>query len=55
MRIQISRGTKFHLKLTILNFGTKITQKGYFWWERESKRHWILDIQIILGAKLKLN
>ena len=24
-------GTTFHLKLTILNFWSKFTQKGYFW------------------------
>ena len=29
--IRISLGTKFQLKLTILTFWTKFTQKGYFW------------------------
>ena len=30
LHIQISLGTKFPLKLTILNFWTKFTQKGHF-------------------------
>ena len=33
--IQISLGTKFKLKLTILNFGTKFAHKGYFLWKTE--------------------
>ena len=30
LRIRISRGIKFHLKLTVLTFWTKFDQKGYF-------------------------
>ena len=33
--IQISLGTKFQLKLTILNFLTRFTQKGFFWSKTE--------------------
>ena len=33
--IQISLGTKFHLKLKILIFLTKFAQKGYFWSKTE--------------------
>ena len=35
--IQNSLGTKFQLKLTILNFWTKLTQKGYFHSKKEKK------------------
>ena len=30
LRIEITLSTKFHFTHTILNFGTKFTQKGYF-------------------------
>ena len=30
LHTRISLGTKFHFKQTILNFGTKFSQKGYF-------------------------
>ena len=30
LRISVSLGTKFQLKLTVLSFWTKIAQKGYF-------------------------
>ena len=33
--IQGSLGTKFQLKLTILIFLTRFTQKGFFWSETE--------------------
>ena len=35
LHIQISLGTKFQLKLTILIFLTRFTQKGFFWSETE--------------------
>ena len=35
LHIWISLGTKFHLKLGILIFGTKFAQKGYFWSKTE--------------------
>ena len=35
MHLRISLGTKFQLKLTIVIFWTKFTQKGYFWQETE--------------------
>ena len=37
LNIQNSLGTKFQLKLTILNFWTKLTQKGYFQSKKEKK------------------
>ena len=35
LHIQISLGTKFHLKLKISIFWTEMTQKGYFWLKTE--------------------
>ena len=35
LHIQISRGTKFQLKLTILIFLTRFAQKGFFWSKTE--------------------
>ena len=37
MHIQISLGTKFHLKLTRLNFWVKLIQKGYFRTQKKKK------------------
>ena len=35
LHIQISLGIKFQLKLTILNFLTRFTQKGFLWFRTE--------------------
>ena len=35
---QNSLGTKYQLKLTILNSWTKLTQKGYFHSKKEKKK-----------------
>ena len=44
-------GTKFQLKLTILNFWTKLTQKGYSQSKKENKKHHrILFIRISLSS-----
>ena len=55
MHIQISLCTKFRLKLTLLNFWIKLTQKGYF---RTKKIHEnylrILHIEINLDFKFQL-
>ena len=52
---QISLGTKFQLKLTILIFWTKFAKKGIFGLKQESERHhWILHIQIRLGTKFQI-
>ena len=48
-------GTKFQLKLTILNFWTKLTRKSIFNWKKKKwKSLWILHIQISLGLKYQL-
>ena len=55
--IQNSLGTKFQLKLAILNFWTKLTHKGYFRSKKRKKNenhHRILHIQIILDFKFQL-
>ena len=48
MQIRISLGTNFQLKLTILIFWTKITQKGYFWSKRKKVNipfeFWIFEL-----------
>ena len=61
LHIQISIGTKFDLKLTLLNFWTKLMQKEYFQSKKYlrfiksiKKYHQILNIQINLGSKFHL-
>ena len=57
LHIQNSFGIKFHHKLEILNFWTKLTQKGYFQSKNEKKKenhYQILHIRISLGAKFQL-
>ena len=46
--------TKFHLKMTLLNFWIKLIQKGYFWTKVNKNRHRILHIQINLDSKFQL-
>ena len=47
--------TKFRLKLTLLSFWTKLTQKGYFRYEKKNENHHqILHIRINLGSKFQL-
>ena len=45
-------GTKFQLKLTILNFRMKLTQRGYFQSKKENNEnhHRILHIRTGLGS-----
>ena len=52
--IQISLGTKFQLKLTILSFLDEISPKRVFLVKNEKSKHhhWTLHIQISLGIKL---
>ena len=49
-------GSKFHLKLTILAFLIKFSQKGYFRSETEKSEHNYrsLHIPISLGTKFRL-
>ena len=57
LHIQISLGTEFRLKQTLLNFWTKLTQKGYFRSKKEKQNypyHRILHIPINLGSKFQL-
>ena len=56
LNIRNSLGTKFQLKLIILNFWTKVTQKRYFQCKKEKKdnNHQILHIQISLSSKFQL-
>ena len=51
-----SVGTRFQLKLTILNFGNKFAKKGDFPAENGKSEHrqWILHIRISLGTKFQL-
>ena len=50
--IRYSRvGTKFRLKMTLLNFWIKLTQKGYFRTKKNENYHRILHIQINLDSK----
>ena len=53
---QISLGTKYLIKLTILMFWTKFAQKGFLLvWNRKSEhKHWILQDQISIGNKFQL-
>ena len=48
--------TKFHFKQTILNFGTKFVQKGYFGstTNKSEHHHYILQIRIGLRNKFHL-
>ena len=57
MHIQISLGTKFHFKLSVLNFSIKLTQKLYFWAKKKKNENYdqILHIQINLDPKLSFN
>ena len=54
--VQIKVGTKFQLKVTILNFWTKIGQKEYFHskTKKNEQHHWILHIWISLATKFQL-
>ena len=56
LHIRISLDTKFQLKLTILIFWTKFTQKKLFLAQnRRSKHHpWILHTRIDLASKFQL-
>ena len=47
-------GTKFRLKMTLLNFWIKLTQKGYFRTKKNENYHRILHIQINLDSKFQL-
>ena len=49
-------GIKFQLKLTVSNFMTKLTQKGYFQYKEgtSENHHRILHIRICLGSKFQL-
>ena len=51
-----SLGTKFKLKVTILDFWTNLSQKGYFQSKRESNEnhYWILHIRISLSSIFQL-
>ena len=42
--------TKFHLKMTLLNFWILLTQKGYFRIKKNENYHQILHIQINLQS-----
>ena len=52
LHIQISLGTKFQLKLTILIFSINFVWKGYFY--KTEHHHCIHHIQISLGIKFWL-
>ena len=55
LHVQISLGTKFQPKLTILIFWTRFAQKGYSDKKKKSEdHHWILQTQISIGTKLQL-
>ena len=49
-------GTKFHLKMTLLNFWIKLTRKGYFWAKANKNYYRILHIhiQINIDSKFRL-
>ena len=55
LHIRNSLGTILQLKLTILNFWTKLTQKGYFQHKTEKNKnhHWILHIWTSLQSRAK--
>ena len=53
--IRYSRvGTKLCLKMTLLNFWIKLTQKGYFRTKKNENYLWVLHIQINLDSKFQL-
>ena len=54
--IQISLGTKFHLKETIWNFGQNLPKNKHIQSQPEKNGHhrWILHIQINLSTKFQL-
>ena len=54
--LQKSLGTKFQIKLTILSFWAKLSQKEYFQSEKDKKENHqrILRIRISLGPKFHL-
>ena len=54
--IQLSLGIKFHLKLTILIFWTRLSQTGYFQpkTKKSKHQHWILHIWISLSIKFHI-
>ena len=54
MDIEVSLATKFRLKLTLLDFWLKLTQKEYLQTKKKENYHRILHIQINLDSKLKL-
>ena len=54
MDIEISVATKLRLKLTLLNFWIKLTQKGHFLTKKNENYHRILHIQINLDSKFQL-
>ena len=54
LHIEISLATKFCLKLTILNFWIKLTQKGYFRTKNKRKIYRILHIKMNLNSKFQL-
>ena len=59
LHIQIALGTKFCLKMTLLNFWTKSTQKGYFRSKKKKEKkkenyHRIPHIRINQGSKFQL-
>ena len=54
LHIRNSLGIKFQPKLAILNFCTKLTQKGYFQSKKKYENHHrFLCIQISLGSKFQ--
>ena len=54
MHIEVSLATKFRLKLTLLNFWVKLTQKEYLQTKKNENYHRILHIQINLDSKFQL-
>ena len=56
LHIRIRLGTKFQFKQTILIFGIKFAQKGYFCSKNEKSEHhyWIVPIWISLSTKFQL-
>ena len=49
-----SVATTFCIKMTLLNFWIKLTQKGYSRTKKNENYHWILLIQINLDSKFQL-
>ena len=50
--MQIINNTKFCLQRTLLNFWTKLIQKGCFQSKKNENQNWILHNRINLGSKL---